>query len=673
MRDIENQIKSLRQIIRKHDHSYYVKNRPSIPDHEYDALFVQLRSLEDKYPELKTEDSPTARLSHNRSSSFRPISHGLPMLSIRTEVDTSIAPIESFLSRAFPKDSQAERDIFAELKYDGLAINLVYRKGVLESAATRGDGGVGEDVTQNVRAIRSIPLVLTGNAPPLIEIRGEVLMLRAEFHKLNERLVENGEKPMANPRNAAAGSVRQKDPAVTASRNLFFIPYSIGAFEGFIPPGTQDELLAVLEDLGFASPQISMRCCLSNAAEVTERLYAFYSRIEKERDLLPFEIDGVVYKVNSLSDQKKLGYTGREPNWAIAHKFKPEEVTTELLDITVQVGRTGAITPVAVLEAAVVGGVIVSRATLHNEDEVNRKDLRIGDTVILRRAGDVIPEVVGPVLSLRKEDSKPFVFREKFPVCPCCGSAIEKEEDGAIYRCVGGSYCPAQVEAGLLHYVSRQACNIKGIAESAISKLIEAGEVSTFVDLYRLTDVSLSRALSRSVDVCQWLIQQIEMSKTLPLYRFLFALGIRGAGVDVCRRIAEKHVTLERVIDVFSKEGDISFGPVTNARLRDWFKDSRNIKLLEEAKELGVSPQPHKPSIQKESKRTFVITGSFGDVKRSDIVEKIEGAGDTTASKVSRDTFAVIAGENAGTKLKEAERLSVKVITLDDLKKLLGG
>ena len=535
---------ALRREITAHDRRYYVEDAPTISDAEYDGLYRELVAIEAAHPELVTPDSPTQRVGGVPLEQFEPVRHAVPMLSIRTETDTTPEAAAKFDARVrrdlgLPADAPPVEYV-AELKFDGLAINLRYEKGRLAVAATRGDGEVGEDVTRNVRTIRAVPQVLAIARPPaVLEVRGEIYTNRSDFDRLNERQLAAGQKTFINPRNTAAGAVRQLDPAMTAQRPLRFFAYGLGETQGFALPATHAALLDFFEGAGL--PVNRERRVARGAAD----LIAFYERVAERRSSLPFDIDGVVYKVNSFASQRTLGFVTREPRWAVAHKFPAEEMATEVLGIDVQVGRTGAITPVARLAPVFVGGVTVTNATLHNEDEVRRKDVHIGDTVIVRRAGDVIPEVVRVVPEKRPRNAKPFVMPAK---CPECGSAIARLADEAIARCTGGLFCPAQRKQALLHFASRRAMDIEGLGEKLVDQLVDGGLVHTPADIYRLEAGTLA-GLERMADKSAAnVVAAIDKSKETTLARFVFGLGIRQVGEATARDLARYFGNLDALM-----------------------------------------------------------------------------------------------------------------------------
>ncbi|HET8871483.1 MAG TPA: NAD-dependent DNA ligase LigA, partial [Aquabacterium sp.] len=520
--------KSLREKLHYHAHRYYVLDEPEIPDAEYDRLYRQLTELEEAHPELRTPDSPTQRVLGTVLEGFAPVRHAVPMLSIRTETDTEASGAVAFDARVrrelelTPEDPPVE--YAAELKFDGLAINLRYEDGILVCAATRGDGEVGENVTQNIRTIGQIPLKLNGHAPRVLEVRGEVYMRRDDFEQLNERQRAKGDKTFVNPRNAAAGAVRQLDPAIAAQRPLSFYAYGLGQVEGWQLPETHSGVLDAL--LKFGLPVCSHRA-IAQGAQGPEGLIAFHQTIGKQRDQLPFDIDGVVYKVNRLDLQERLGFVTREPRWAVAHKYPAQEQLTQVESIDVQVGRTGKLTPVARLKPVFVGGVTVTNATLHNLFEMRRKRVRVGDTVIVRRAGDVIPEVVGVVTG----DRPRYVPNFRMPSnCPVCGSEVVRERGEVDHRCTGGLFCAAQRKQALLHFAQRRAMDIEGLGEKLVDQLIDSGLVRSLPDLYKLGIAKLA-VLDRMADKsAQNVVLALEKSKQTTLPRFLFSLGIRHVG-----------------------------------------------------------------------------------------------------------------------------------------------
>jgi DNA ligase (NAD+) len=578
-------------------------------------------------------------------------------------------------------------EYFCELKLDGLAMSLRYEDGVLVQAATRGDGQVGEDVTANVRTIRAIPLRLKGAYPRVLEVRGEVLMNRADFERLNRTQASRGDKVFVNPRNAAAGSLRQLDPRITAQRPLRFFAYGWGEVQGLttsqpelfeeptgnaradstLPQQTHGAMLDWLDELG-----LPVNKSHNHRAQGADGLLAFYERVGAKRPDLPYDIDGVVYKVDSLSAQKVLGFVARAPRFAIAHKFPAEEVTTRLLDIEVQVGRTGAITPVARLQPVFVGGVTVTNATLHNEDEIRRKDVRIGDTVIVRRAGDVIPEVVGPVLNLRPEDAREFVMPTQ---CPICGSAIERPEEEAIARCTGGLFCAAQRKQTLWHAAGRKALDIDGLGEKLVDQLVDNGQVKSLADLFGLTAFELAALDRMGKKSADNLVAAIDKARTPSLGRLLFALGIRHVGEKTARDLARHFGSIESIMDAdedaLAAAPDV--GPVVAGSIRRFFAEPHNRDIVEQLKQRGVQPVPEQgPQDNTLAGKTFVLTGTMPTWTRDEATRYILAAGGKVSGSVSRKTGYVVAGEEAGSKLTKAQELGVQILDEDGLKALLG-
>ncbi|MBL8461576.1 MAG: NAD-dependent DNA ligase LigA, partial [Thauera sp.] len=567
---------ALRAEIARHDHAYYVLDAPTIPDAEYDRLFRELQAIERAYPALRSADSPTQRVGGKALAQFATVRHRVPMLSISTETDTEASGAFAFdarVRRALGLDEDDAAVAYAaELKFDGLAISLRYEDGVLVQAATRGDGETGEDVTSNVRTVKAIPLRLLGEAPPVLEVRGEIYLRRDDFERLNARQAEAGEKIFVNPRNAAAGSIRQLDPGIAARRPLSFYAYGLGEVAGWTLPATHTEVLDALAAFGL--PVCGHRAQVRGA----EGLAAFHARIGALRDTLPFDIDGVVYKVDTLALQKQLGFVTREPRWAVAHKYPAQEAVTLLRDIEVQVGRTGALTPVARLEPVFVGGVTVTNATLHNQDEIDRKDVRIGDWVIVRRAGDVIPEVVAPILERRGGELPRFVLLDRFPTCPVCGSHVVRGEDEAVARCTGGLFCPAQRKQALLHFAGRRAMDIEGLGDKLVDQLVDAAIVKTPVDLYRLGVLALANLERMGEKSAQNLLMAIEKSRGTTLARFIFALGIRNVGEATARDLARHFGKLDALIaaDVDALQQVPDVGPIVAKCIAEFFAEPHN-------------------------------------------------------------------------------------------------
>ncbi len=690
----------LRDVLNHHAHLYYVLDTPELPDAEYDRLFRELQALEAQHPELLTPDSPTQRVGGKALDAFASVRHAVPMLSIRTETDTEASGAESFDTRIrkelglTPDDPQV--DYVAELKFDGLAMSLRYENGVLVQAATRGDGETGEDVTHNIRTIGQIPLklVATGNSqavPAVLEVRGEVYIARADFEALNERqrariaAGEKGEKTFVNPRNAAAGAVRQLDPTIAAQRPLSFFAYSLTLPPSPEAPTENNPLEAstkALSQLGIQThhqaleqlrawglPVSSHTSCVQGAAG----LIAFHQRIAAERDSLPFDIDGVVYKVNSLQQQAQLGFVTREPRWAVAHKYPAQEQLTTVLDIDVQVGRTGKLTPVAKLAPVFVGGVTVTNATLHNEDEARRKDVRIGDTVVVRRAGDVIPEVVSVIAEKRLHEAQLFTMPTH---CPVCGSVAVREEGEADHRCSGGLFCSAQRKQAILHFAHRRAVDIEDLGDKLVDQLVDGGVIHTLPDIYKMgfsSLVALDRMAEKSANN---VLASIEKSKHTTLPRFLFGLGIRHVGETTAKDLARHfggidaimNATLEQLLQV----RDV--GPVVAQSVRTFFDQPHNREVVEQLQACGVQWQEGEPTAGANlplAGQTFVLTGTLPTLSRDQAKDMLEAAGAKVAGSVSKKTHCVVAGAEAGSKLDKAKELGIQVLDESGLLALL--
>ncbi len=662
----------LRAQLHHHAHRYYTLDDPEIPDAEYDRLFRELQSIEAAHPELLTSDSPTQRVGGRVLDAFTPVRHRVPMLSINTETDTEPSGARNFDTRVRRalglQEADAPVNYVAELKFDGLAMSLRYEGGVLVQAATRGDGEVGEDVTTNVRTIQQVPLRLPADAPAVLDVRGEVYMRRDDFDALNDKqrakiaAGAKGEKTFVNPRNAAAGAVRQLDSGIAAQRPLSFFAYGLGEIS---PPDqggpafeTHFELLMQLKAWGFPVAEQTSLCSGADA------LVAFHQRIGASRDQLPYDIDGVVYKVNSLALQRQLGFVTREPRWAVAHKYPAQEQLTTVLAIDVQVGRTGKLTPVAKLAPVFVGGVTVTNATLHNEDEARRKDVRVGDTVIVRRAGDVIPEVVSVLLDKRVGDPDPFSLPRQ---CPVCGSDAVREEGEVDYRCSGGLFCGAQRKQALLHFAQRRAVEIEGLGDKLVEQMVDAGVVKTLPDLYRLGLTSLL-ALDRMAEKsAQNILGALEKSKRTTLPRFLFGLGIRHVGEATAKELARHFGQLDRIMDAsveaLSEVSDV--GPVVAQSIRTFFDQPHNREVVEQLRACGVTwdeGEPAERAPQPLAGKTFVLTGTFPTLKREEAKALLEAAGAKVAGSVSKKTDYVVAGAEAGSKLDKASELGVAVL-----------
>jgi DNA ligase (NAD+) len=675
---VAQRIAALRAEIEKHNYQYYVLDQPLVPDAEYDRLFRELQELETRHPELFTPDSPTRRVGGKVLDAFAPVRHAVAMLSIRTETDIGDEGAIAFDARVRRELKLGEADpaveYGCELKFDGLAINLRYEQGVLVQAATRGDGETGEDVTQNVRTIHCIPLRLRGCDAPVLEVRGEVYMSRRDFERYNEKQRAQGLATLVNPRNGAAGSIRQLDPALAARRPLSFFAYGLGEVRGWELPGTHSALLDALDKMGVP---VSVERAVVHGAQ---GLVKFHRRIAAKRDGLPFDIDGVVYKVNSIVLQEKLGFVTREPRWACAHKFPAEEQMTVVHDIDIQVGRTGKLTPVAKLEPVFVGGTTVSNATLHNEDETRRKDVRIGDTVIVRRAGDVIPEVVSVVLDRRPANAgKPFdLYRLLHGHCPVCGSAIVREEGEADWRCTGGLYCPAQRKQALLHFAGRRALDIEGLGDKLVDQLVDDGVVSTPADLYDRHKLNLQKlaGLERMGEKsANNLIDAIEHSKQTTLARFIYALGIRNVGEATAKDLARRFGKLKNLMHADEEQLQYvpDVGPVVAQSIVAFFAEKHNVDVIKALLDSGITPKESEGEPVEAlplAGRTFVLTGTLG-MAREEAKEKLEALGAKVAGSVSKKTDYVVAGAEPGSKLEKARELGVVVLDEQGLLQLL--
>ena len=652
---------------------YYVNDNPSVPDSVYDAAFQELEKLESEYPSLKTPHSPTQRVGGEVRSDLAKITHRVPMLSIHTETDFSAQGAFAFDGRVRKEldltDADRPVQYDCELKFDGLAVNLHYVNGRLTSAATRGDGTVGEDVTANVRTIRSIPLVVDAKAvPEVIEVRGEVIMHKADFEKLNDRQKAAGQKLFVNPRNAAAGALRQLDSRITAERPLHFYAYSVGEISDASWVKSQSELLDKLKAAGF--PVASERRVVEGPAPLAE----FHDHVAQIRETLPFEIDGVVYKVNSFDEQKRLGFVAREPRWACAHKYPPQEALSVVKAIDVQVGRTGRMTPVARLTPVFVGGATVTNATLHNADHIAELGLMIGDTVVVRRAGDVIPEIVRVLPEKRPEDARPFVLPA---VCPVCGSAVVRDEEEKDSRCTGGLVCPAQMKLSLVHYASRRAMGIDGLGEKMVDVLVDKGLVKTPTDLYRLEIEDLAALDRMGTKSASNLVTSIAKSRSTTFGRFIFALGIRHVGESTALDLAAHFKTLDALMkadcEALMEVSDV--GEVIAESVTAFFAEEHNRKVIEELVNEGITWPVIAASEAKTSEvagKTFVLTGTLPTLSRDEAKDMLIAAGAKVSGAVSKKTNYVVAGAEAGSKLEKARALGVLVIDEDDLRRLLG-
>jgi len=673
----------LRETLHRHAHQYYVLDDPLIADAQYDLWFHELRAIEERRPDLLRADSPTQRVGGKVLDHFAPVRHGVPMLSIRTETDTEASGAQAFDTRlrrelGLGPDAPAI-DYVAEPKFDGLAMSLRYEDRMLVRAATRGDGETGEDVTQNIRTVGQIPLRLPPDAPDLLEVRGEVYMRRDDFERLNATQREKiaagakGEKTFVNPRNAAAGAVRQLDPAIAAQRPLSFFAYGLGQLKspdqgGPVLP-SHFSILQCLRGWGFPVSD------LVEMAAGAQALVVYHARIGALRDTLGFDIDGVVYKVNAMALQQRLGFVSREPRWAVAHKYPAQEQITTVLGIDVQVGRTGKLTPVAKLAPVFVGGVTVTNATLHNEDEARRKDVRLGDTVIVRRAGDVIPEVVSVLFDKRPADAQSFTMPR---LCPVCGSQAVREEGEADYRCSGGLFCGAQRKQAILHFAQRRAVEVEGLGEKLVEQLVDSRLIRNLPDLYRLGLGALS-GLERMADKsARNMLEALEKSKHTTLPRFLFGLGVRHVGEATAKELARHFGTLDAIMDASVEQtlevNDV--GPIVAGSLHTFFSQPHNREVVEQLRVCGVTweegppaPMPARPL----SGKTVVVTGTLPSMGRDTAKDLIEQAGGKVAGSVSKKTDFVLAGAEAGSKRDKALALGVPVIDENQFKELLNG
>jgi DNA ligase (NAD+) len=655
--DVAERVERLRADIEKHDHAYYVLDAPLISDAEYDRLFRELQELEQAHPELVTAESPTQRVGGAPLKEFAPATHTVPMLSLNNGFSED--DVLNFDRRVRDTLGREAIEYYVEPKLDGVAVSLRYERGLLMRGATRGDGYTGEDVTANLRTIRAIPLRLK-TSPDTLEVRGEVLMLKEDFAKLNAAQREKGQKEFVNPRNAAAGALRQLDPRITARRRLVFFSYGIA--HGMEPLASQSAIIGYLGELGL--PVCKEREVVKGLPGMLEA----FARFNRRRGELPYEVDGVVYKVNDVSAQRRLGFVSRAPRYALAHKFLAEEAVTQVLDIGVQVGRTGALTPVARLAPVFVGGVTVTNATLHNEDEVRRKDVRIGDTVAVRRAGDVIPEVVRVIAEKRPPNTSEFVMPSS---CPICGSKVSRLPGEAAARCSGGLYCPAQRKQALLHFASRRAMDIEGFGEKLVDQLVDQELVRSPADIYQLQKtqlVELERMAEKSADN---LLAGIEASKRTTLPRFIYALGIRNVGEATARDLAMHFGDLQPLLDAsedkLQRVADV--GPVVAQSIFQFFAEPHNREVIKRLRKAGIAWPPverrHAPA------QTFVLTGTLPNLTREEAKQLIEEAGGKVVSSVSAKTGYVVAGDNPGSKYDKAIELNIPVLDEQSLRKLL--
>ena len=653
----KKEIEKLRIQIQDHSYKYYVENDPDLSDVEFDSLYARLVKLEAEFPDLITPESPSQRVGSETNQAFKQVKHLQPMLSLSNVF--TINDLIAFDKRVCDEIGVNDIEYSAEPKFDGLAVSLIYEEGKFTLGATRGDGIVGEDVTHNLKTIKSIPLKLEGkNIPEKIEVRGEVVMLTKDFESLNKKNVELSQKLFANPRNAAAGSLRQIDSSITAKRPLSFFAYSIFLFED------QHQLLSHSKGLKLLS---DFKIPTSNLALVTKRvdgLQSYYDKIVKIRSNLPFDIDGIVYKVNSLNHQDELGFISKAPRWATAHKFPAEEAETLVLDITVQVGRTGSITPVARLKPVIVGGVQVTNATLHNEDELKKKDVHIGDYVKVRRAGDVIPEIVKVIKGKRANSVKIFNMPSK---CPICNSRLSKDEDGAVLRCLNGLSCSAQKKQGIIHFCSRKAMDIDGLGEKIVEQLIEESLIDGFSDIYKLKKEQLIQLERFAEKSAENLIKAIESSKNTTLGKFIYAIGIRNVGESTALDLAEHFKSLKKIKATSLEELEAvpDIGPTVSKSINEYFNDESKYEQLMAILDMGVVFEKIQADTIKSKELnglTFVLTGTLPSLRREEAKNLILSRGGKVTGSVSKKTDYVVAGDDAGSKLDLAVKLGVKVI-----------
>lgn len=667
---IKQQMQSLRTEIERHNHQYYALDDPVIPDTEYDKLFVRLQQLEQAYPQLITVDSPTQRIGTSPLKEFSQIAHVITMLSLNNAFVNE--DVEAFDRRVREVLLSNSVEYMAEPKFDGIAVSLRYEKGIFKAGATRGDGYVGEDITLNLKTIHSIPLVLPrDHSPLLLEVRGEVLMLKADFLALNARQVRMDEKIFANPRNAAAGSLRQLDSTITATRRLTFFAYGVGEFDDpDLPRDKQSHMMDYLASLRF--PVAKEARIVSGV----EGLLSYYQSIGKQRENLSYDIDGVVYKVNAVRDQEKLGYVSRAPRFAIAHKFPAQEALTQVLDITVQVGRTGALTPVARLQPVFVGGVTVTNATLHNIDEIARKDVRIGDTIVVRRAGDVIPEVASVIIEKRLQQAQIFHMPSH---CPVCHSHVVRYADEAVFRCTGGLFCPAQRKQAILHFASRRAMDIEGLGEKLVEQMVDHAIVRTPADLYKLGLAALANLQRMAQKSANNILQAIEKSKHTTLSRFIYALGIRNVGETTAKDLAKYLGSLDRLMAINDVElqqiPDV--GPVVAQSIINFFAEQHNQEVIEQLRASGIyweeheGQSPQSDAIKPLNGKIFVLTGTLSGMSREQAKEKIAMLGAKVSGQVSKKTDYVVAGFDPGNKYDKAVSLAITLLNEDEFMALL--
>jgi DNA ligase (NAD+) len=661
---VHHRYQHLKTDLNQHNHAYYVLDDPSIPDSEYDRLMRELQQIEKQYPELQTPDSPSQRVGGAALDSFSQVKHEVPMLSLDNAFsDQEMSDFDRRIKERINIESNQNLAYACEPKLDGVAVSLIYQNGVLVRGATRGDGSVGEDITANVRTIKSIPLKLRGDHfPELLEVRGEIYMPRAGFDEFNKKALETGDKPFVNPRNAAAGSLRQLDSKITATRPLEMCAYSVGQYQGDQKPDSHFSMLSMLGTLGF---KINQHIKLVEGINACEE---YYQQLANLRDKLDYDIDGIVYKVNDFKRQERLGFVAKAPRWAIARKFPAQEEITRLLDVEFQVGRTGAVTPVARLEPVFVGGVTVGNATLHNADEINRLGVCVGDTVIVRRAGDVIPQIVKVVKEKRPQDAQPIIFPER---CPVCQSSVKRAEGEAVARCTGGLFCGAQTKEAIKHYASRKAMDIDGLGDKLVEALVDHELIFSVADIYELEIeklISLERMAQKSAEN---LLNSIQASKQTTLPKFLYSLGIREVGEATAQTLANNFGTLEAVIAASAQEllevEDV--GPIVAGHIVEFFRNPDNLSIVEALRNFGVQWKDIDQTAQSLPLKgqTWVLTGTLETMSRAEAKDRLQQFGAKVAGSVSAKTHAIVAGPGAGSKLNKAQALDIQVLSEESL------
>jgi DNA ligase (NAD+) len=662
--EVHQHYQRLKSELNQHNHAYYVLDDPSIPDSHYDRLMAELQAIEQQYSQLRTSDSPSQRVGGMALDSFSQVRHEVPMLSLDNAFsDAEMIDFDRRIKDRINLDSSQKLTYACEPKLDGVAVSLIYQKGLLIRGATRGDGSIGEDITANVRTIKSIPLSLHGDIfPELLEVRGEIYMPRDGFNHFNKKALESGEKPFVNPRNAAAGSLRQLDSKITATRPLEMCAYSVGQYQGDQKPDSHFAMLNMLGTLGFKINQHIKQ------VEGIEALEDYYQQLAQLRDKLDYDIDGIVYKVNDFKLQQRLGFVAKAPRWAIARKFPAQEEMTRLLDVEFQVGRTGAVTPVARLEPVFVGGVTVGNATLHNADEINRLGVCVGDTVIVRRAGDVIPQIVKAVVEKRPEGAQPILFPER---CPVCQSSVKRVEGEAVARCTGGLFCGAQTKEAIKHYASRKAMDIDGLGDKLVDALVDNELIYSVADLYELKLeklINLERMAQKSAEN---LLNSIEASKQTTLPKFLFSLGIREVGEATAQTLANNFGTLDKVIEASVEQllevEDV--GPVVARHIVDFFRNPDNLSIVEAIRNSGVQWKDIDQTAQSLPLKgqTWVLTGTLETMSRAEAKDRLQQFGAKVSGSVSAKTHAVVAGPGAGSKLNKAQSLDIQILTEESL------